>query len=154
VQTGEKLLSSLPAVALQPLMFRPGLPDESGDAAAFVEHVREAAQALADLLGSADEPYEPRLLQLLTMFARSVEAEAEYVQGLVEAGAGLRGREPGPVLAALASARSQLARQQQRLSQAGSRPKRGALEALRQAVGTMKGSPADAMDDERALYDG
>jgi len=154
VQTGAKLLSSLPAVALQPLMFRPGLPDESGDAAAFVEHVREAAQAVAELLDTAEEPYEPKLLELLTMFARSVEAEAEYVRGLVEAGAGLRGREPGPILAALASARTELAHQQQRLNQAGPQLRRGALEALRHAVGMMKGSPADAMDDERALYDG
>ena len=120
---------------------------------AFVEHVREAARAFAVLM-SSDEPHEPSLLQLLTMFGRLIEVEAEYVRGLVEAGAGLRGREPGPILAALESAREQLAHQQQRLNRAGPQPTRGALEALRQAVGMMKGSPADAVDDERAFYDG
>lgn len=116
--------------------------------------VEEAADEIAGWLDGDEGRDEPRMPELLRMFAHSVNAQAEYTAGLIAAGAGLQGRSPGPILARLATARRRLAELERRLVDLNGQSLPSALAALRAAAGIVKGAPADAVEDERALYDG
>jgi hypothetical protein len=153
VQRLPKILERLPAKALRTPNFDPQREDEQGDAAAYVRSVQEAVELLSEVLVDPDVQRDGAVLRLLRSFARATEANVEHVKGLVAAGAGLRGRAPEPLLRDLALVVAALENHCARIDFFDPPQPKNALPFLRAAIGMVKGDPANAMDDERALYD-
>lgn len=152
VQVQDELLARLPAKALRLPAFDPRQEDERGDAMAFVASLREAGDVAAEWLADPEAPRNHAVTQIVRTFARAMSAQAQYVRVLVAGGAGLRGREPRAVLEELDTAKARLEAMERTLD--ALQPRSGALALLEAATGILKGEAGNAMDDERALYDG
>ncbi len=149
----EELLSRLPSPALQPPVASTPAQDEAA-ARAIVRQLDEAEAVVSEWLADPATREELPMTRQLRLFVQALVAHSRYVEGMVEAGAGV-GNEPGHlVLSDLGAARRRLLALDAHLAIATSRPRSGGLTAIRGAIGVLMGAPANAMDDERALYDG